>query len=167
MLQIEQPIAPLRSTGDDNPFIAFRKYLAWDSFASALGMSDDARVSLIRAADAAVQRVAGTGFRVTPFARLDALSEALGFTAAGGVWVKDETHGVAGSHKSRHLFTEMLHLLAAEETGTAPWSAPEARPPLAIASCGNAAFAASTLAQAMQWPIEVFVPESAAAELTD
>ena len=167
VLQIEQPIAPLRSTGDDNPYIAFRKYLAWDAFAAALGMSDDARVSLIRQADAAVQRVAGTGFRFTPFARHDALSDALGFSAGGGVWVKDETHGVAGSHKSRHLFTEMLHLLAAEETGTVPWSTPEARPPLAIASCGNAAFAASTLAKAMQWPIEVFVPENAAAELTD
>ena len=116
VLQIEQPIAPLRSTGDDNPYIAFRKYLAWDAFAAALGMSDDARVSLIRQADAAVQRVAGTGFRFTPFARHDALSDALGFSAGGGVWVKDETHGVAGSHKSRHLFTEMLHLLAAEET---------------------------------------------------
>jgi threonine synthase len=167
VLQIEQPIAPLRSTGDENPYIAFRKYLAWDAFAEAIGMSDDARVSLIREADAAVQRVAGTGFRFTPFARHDALSDALGFTAGGGVWVKDETHGVAGSHKSRHLFTEMLHLLAAEKSGTAPWSTPEARPPLAIASCGNAAFAASTLAKAMQWPIEVFVPENAAAELTD
>jgi threonine dehydratase len=61
----------------------------------------------------------------------------------------------------------MLHLLAAEKTGTASWSTSDARPPLAIASCGNAAFAASTLAKAMSWPIEVFVPENAAAELTD
>ena len=167
VLQIEQPIAPLRSTGDDNPYIAFRKYLAWDSFAAALGMSEDERIALIREADVAVERVAGTGFRFTPFARHDALSDALGFTAAGGVWVKDETDGVAGSHKSRHLFTEMLHLLAAEKTGTASWSTTDARPPLAIASCGNAAFAASTLAKAMSWPIEVFVPENAAAELTD
>ena len=101
MMQIEQPIAPLRSTGDDNPFIAFRRYLAWDAFAAALGMSDDARVSLIRAADSAVQRVSGTGFRFTPFARHDALSNARGFSSGGGVWVKDETQGVAGSHKSQ------------------------------------------------------------------
>jgi len=85
VLQIEQPIAPLRSTGDDNPYVAFRKYLAWDAFAAALGMSEDSRIALIREADAAVQGVAGTGFRFTPFARHDALSDALGFTTAGGV----------------------------------------------------------------------------------
>ncbi len=33
------------------------------------------------------------------------------------------------------------------------------RPRLAIASCGNAALAAATLARAAAWPIEVFVPD--------
>ena len=167
VLQFEQPIAPLRSTGDENPYVAFRKYLAWDVFAGALGLSEDERVALIREADEMVRVVAGTGFRFTPFARHGALSDALGFSHLGGVWVKDETNGVAGSHKSRHLFTELLHLLAAEKTGHASWSSKEDRPNLAIASCGNAAFAASTLAKAVGWPIQVFVPENAAAELTD
>jgi threonine dehydratase len=167
VLHLEQPIAPLRSTGDVNPYVAFRKYLAWDAFAAALGMTDDDRVALIRETDLRVEKVAGTGFRFTPFARHDLLSDALGFGASGGVWVKDETNGVAGSHKSRHLFTELLHLLATERTGVATWSSTETRPPLAIASCGNAAFAASTLAKAVNWPIRVFVPENAAAELTN
>ena len=96
-----------------------------------------------------VAGVAGTGFTTTPFLRADALSEALGFTADGGVWVKDETHHVAGSHKARHLFGILLHLVAAERCGVTPWS-PATRPPLAIASCGNAAIAASTLAAAVQ-----------------
>ena len=39
-----------------------------------------------------------------------------------------------------------------------PW---RERPALAIASCGNAAIAAATLAQSQDWPIEVFVPPSA------
>jgi threonine dehydratase len=130
-------------------------------------MTDDDRVALIRETDLRVEKVAGTGFRFTPFARHDLLSDALGFGASGGVWVKDETNGVAGSHKSRHLFTELLHLLATERTGVATWSSTETRPPLAIASCGNAAFAASTLAKAVNWPIRVFVPENAAAELTN
>jgi threonine synthase len=79
------------------------------------------------------------------------------------VWVKDETGNVAGSHKARHLFTALLHLRAAELLGLAPWSNASTRPALAIASCGNAALAAATLARAAAWPIEVFVPDWAGA----
>jgi threonine dehydratase len=79
----------------------------------------------------------------------------------GGVWVKDETGQVAGSHKARHLFTILLHLRTAEFLNLAPWSGIADRPPLAIASCGNAAYAAATLAAAATWPLRVFVPPSA------
>ena len=154
---------PLRSTGDENPYVAFRRYLAWDVFAASLGLDDDARVALIRDVDAQVAAVAGSGFRFTPFGRHDGLSDALGFDAIGGVWIKDETHNVAGSHKARHLFTELLHLIALERTGNAPWGSE--RPPLAIASCGNAAYAASTLAKSVAWPIRVFVPADVDAAL--
>ncbi|MEY3575894.1 MAG: hypothetical protein RLZZ88_1037 [Actinomycetota bacterium] len=178
VLLIESDVAPLRRTKHANPFIAFRRYLAWDAFADANGMSEADRDALIAELDATIATVAGTGFVFTPFARADALSDALGFSQNGGVWVKDETHNVAGSQKSRHLFTELLHLVAAERLGLAPWSSadsstraapasrpPQNRPPLAIASCGNAAFAASTLARAVAWPIQVFVPEHADAAL--
>jgi threonine dehydratase len=121
-------------------------------------MTDAARRALVAQTDAAIAASSGTGFHVTPFERADALSDALGFTADGGVWVKDETAQVAGSHKPRHLFTILLHLLAAESTGRAPWRSASERPPLAIASCGNAAFAAATLAVAVSWPVRVFVP---------
>ncbi len=160
-LELVQAMAPLRSTGDDNPFLGFRRYLAWDSYASSLGLTEAARDAIVRDLDAQVATVAGTGFHTTPFERADALSDALGFTADGGVWVKDETRNVAGSHKARHLFTILLHLVTTELAGRAPWSTPADRPPLAIASCGNAAMAASTLAAAVQWPIRVFVPVSA------
>ena len=144
----------------DNPFVAFRRMLAWDAFAASHGMSDDERRSFIERTDDQVAAVAGTGFLFTPMAREARLSGELGFDDAGGVWVKDETHNVAGSHKARHLFTELLHLLLAESRGLTPWSA-ATRPELAIASCGNAAIAASTLAAAVRWPIRVFVPQSA------
>ena len=160
-LELVQGISPLRSTGDDNPYLGFRRYLAWDAYAASLGFTDAAREAIVRDLDAQVAAVAGTGFRTTPFARADALSDALGFDADGGVWVKDETHNVAGSHKARHLFTILLHLVATELAGRAPWSSATDRPPLAIASCGNAALAASTLAAAVSWPIRVFVPVSA------
>ena len=158
---LHQPIAPLRSNGDDNPFVAFRRYLAWDALADGLGLDEGRRVALITELDAQVAAVAGTGFRTTPFFRADALSDALGFTADGGVWIKDETGNVAGSHKARHLFGILLHLVAAEAAGVAPWTTPADRAPLAIASCGNAALAASTLAAAVSWPIKVFVPVGA------
>jgi len=159
--QLVQRIAPLRSTGHDNPFIGFRRYLAWDAFAAAAGVGESAREALVEELDEHVAEVAGSGFLTTPFGRADALSDALGFSVDGGVWVKDETHNVGGSHKARHLFGILLHLVTAERVGLAPWTSVFRRPPLAIASCGNAAIAASTLAAAVGWPIRVFVPESA------
>ncbi len=160
-LQLVQGIAPLRGGNDSNPFVAFRPYLAWDSFAAAAGMTEAARSALVEQVDAAVAEVAGIGFHVTPFERADALSDALGFAADGGVWVKDETGQVAGSHKPRHLVTILLHLLTAESSALTTWSDTSDRPPLAIASCGNAAYAAATLAAAVDWPLRVFVPPSA------
>jgi threonine dehydratase len=116
-------------------------------------MNRETRLALVAGLDVAVRAVAGVGFVPTPFARSDTLSDALGFSAEGGVWVKDETGGVAGSQKARHLFSILLHLRAAETLGRLP-----ERPPLAIASCGNAALAAATLALAASWPIDVYVP---------
>jgi len=161
VLQIVSAGAAAPMADDPNPFVAFRTRLAWDAFAASCGMDDAARVAMVREVDAQVATVAGTGFVFTPFARADGLSDALGFAAEGGVWVKDETHHVGGSHKARHLFSILLHLLTAERCGVAPWSGRAARPPLAIASCGNAALAASTLAASVGWPIRVFVPEAA------
>ncbi|MGZ4764413.1 MAG: PLP-dependent lyase/thiolase [Ilumatobacteraceae bacterium] len=160
-LQLVQAIAPLRGGDDPNPFVAFRRYLAWDSFAAANGMTELARTALVRQVDADVAAVAGTGFHVTPFERADGLSDELGFSADGGVWIKDETGQVAGSHKARHLFTILLHLLTVESAGLANWAGEADRPPMAIASCGNAAYAAATLAAAVRWPLRVFVPPHA------
>ncbi len=159
LLRFEKNLAPLRAADDPNPFVAFRRYLAWDAFAAASGLDIDRRISMIRSLDTAIEAVDGTGFRWTPLARSEALSSTLGFSEHGGVWVKDDTRNVAGSHKARHLMSIALHLRAAEESGRAPWSSAPQRPPLAIASCGNAALAAGTLAAAMEWPVSVFVPE--------
>ena len=95
-------------------------------------------------------RELATGFAVTPFAPSASLADVLG----ADVWVKDETGNVGGSHKGRHLVTILLHLVAAESLRLATGQ----RRPLAIASCGNAAIAAATLAQRASWPIDVYVP---------
>jgi threonine synthase len=127
---------------DPNPYVRFGRRLAWWSFARANGL--DVHECL------ALTREVADGFEVTPYGPSTVLSEELGLD----VWVKDETANVAGSHKARHLVTIMLHLRAAEELGLLT-----ERPPLAIASCGNAALAAAMLAWRAGWPIQVFVPE--------
>jgi threonine dehydratase len=152
----EEPVPPPGiplATGESNPFLTYGPLLAWRRFATARGMDAEACDRLVRDTDEAVEAVAATGFRVTPFERSAGLSQALGLD----VWIKDETHDVAGSHKARHLFTILLQLQAAERLGIAAWPV-GARPRLAISSCGNAAIAAATLAAAVDWPIDVFVP---------
>ena len=98
--------------------------------------------------DEAVAGVDGHGFVVTP------CSESL--IGERRVTVKDETDNVSGSHKARHTFGLMLHLLVRERRGGVAAD----RPPLAIASCGNAAVAAAVVAAAERWPINVYVPEN-------
>jgi threonine synthase len=149
---VEMAVTPMPATDDPNPFIAYRTlFHAWHA-ARASGWTDDAYVALVRRLDAAVAAVDGHGFRVTPFARHAALSSALGLSAAGGVWVKDETGNVSGSHKARHLFGTLLEL----EVGGADREAP-----LAIASCGNAALAAAVVARAAGRRLLVFIPPDA------
>ena len=133
---------PPRPLDDPNPFVRYGPRLAWWAFATANRLTDDDCVSLTRS-------VVGDAV-VTPFCRSEVVSDELGFD----VWVKDETGNVGGSHKFRHLTSILLHLLAAERLGLLP-----TRPPLAIASCGNAALAAATLAARVGWPIDVYVPE--------
>lgn len=162
VLHFVSDVAPFRPADSANPFLAYRRWLAVDAFGDAVGVSDADRESLTVSLDSSIARVCGTGFVRTPLLRADALSDALGFSGNGGVWVKDETHNVGGSHKARHLFTEMLQFLYAEHAGLRA-----SRPRLAIASCGNAAIAASTIARAVDWPIDVFVPPSASASVLE
>ncbi|HSB39176.1 MAG TPA: pyridoxal-phosphate dependent enzyme [Gaiellaceae bacterium] len=139
---------------EPNPFLRYRPLL----HAYHLGLSDDEFCALVRRLDRRVAEVDGHGFRATPFERSDELGERLGFTGGGGVWVKDETSNVSGSHKARHLFGVLLYLEAAEQAGLAD---PSSRPELAIASCGNAALAAAVVARAGGRTLHVFVPVDA------
>ena len=150
--------------GDEaNPFVQYRHLLHSYHVARAHGMADDDYVALVRSLDDQVARVDGRGFRITPFARSAALSEHLGFAADGGVWVKDETGNVSGSHKARHLMGIMIYLQVLERIGLV-------RPPLptlAIASCGNAALAAAVVARAAGRALEVFIPPDAPPAVVD
>ncbi len=153
--------------GDDaaspNPYVRWRNRFHGYHRARALGWSDADYVGLVGRLDAAVAKVDGHGFRVTPFVRSGPLSDALGFSPAGGAWVKDETGNVSGSHKARHLFGTLLELAVedARRKAASPGGAAVERPPLAIASCGNAALAAAVVARAADRRLEVFIPSDA------
>ena len=131
-----------------NPFVRYRTLQHSYWLDRALGATDADHVALVGRLDRAIAAVTGTGFVITPLRPLDAASEAL----TADIWAKDETGNVAGSHKARHLMGLLLHL-DSRRVGT--------RTPLAIASCGNAALAAATLAKAARRTVQVFVPTTA------
>jgi threonine synthase len=158
-------------SGADNPFLRYRALLHSYHAALAHGLSDAAYCDLVTELDEAVARVDGRGFRVTPLFRSEELHEGTGTGGAGGgtggtgeaggpggVWVKDETGNVSGSHKGRHLMGVLIHLTAMERAGLTD---PAHRPRLAIASCGNAALAAAVVAAAGAWQLTVFIPPDA------
>jgi threonine synthase len=143
---------------EDNPFLRYRTLMNSHYVAVAHGISDAGYCDLVASLDASVAAVDGHGFRVTPFFRSLELSESLGFSGSGGVWVKDETGNVSGSHKGRHLMGLLIHLAVMEEAGLLDRGN---RRDLAIASCGNAALAAAMVARAGGWRLTVFVPPDA------
>lgn len=129
-----------------NPFIRYRTRLDSYALARETGWSDAGFASLVERLDEAVAAVEGHGFSVTPLREFPQLAHAIGLDAA--LHVKEDTLNVGGSHKARHLFGVMLHLAIAQQDAGE----------LAIASCGNAAVAAATVARAVDRPLRVFIP---------
>lgn len=116
------------SIPDPNPFVRFGALL--------LGATPDSA----RALAGRVEAVAGRAIAPTRIVDLGNDSRA-----------KVEADGIAGSHKWRHLFGTLLAI-------SEPGKGADADRPLAIASCGNAALAAATIAKAVERHLEVFVP---------
>jgi threonine synthase len=154
---VEFPAASGQSA-EANPYLRYRRLFHAYHLARAGGIGDDEYCALVARLDGEVARVDGHGFLATPFSRADALSDRLGFATDGGVWFKDETGNVSGSHKARHLFGLLVHLEVVERLGYADAAD---RPHLAIASCGNAALAAAVVAAAGRRVLDVFVPVDA------
>jgi threonine synthase len=152
------PLAEAADAGTTGqPFIRYRNRLTSYHVAREHRLRDDEFVELVESLDRAVAAVDGAGFAATPLHRSEALDHALGLAEPGGVWIKDETGNVSGSHKSRHVFGIMLYLKVLETLGIGGGSGE----PLAIASCGNAALAAAVVARAGGRRLTVFVPPSA------
>jgi threonine synthase len=147
---------------EPDPFARYRSLMHSYHIATDAGLGDDEYLQIVAAIERSVAAVDACGFRVTPLRRNAVLSDRLGFSKAGGVWVKDETANVSGSHKGRHLMGLLIHLEVAERLGL---TAADDRPDLAIASCGNAALAAAVVARAGGRRLRVFVPADADAAI--
>lgn len=131
----------------DNPFVRYRERLDSYAAARASGWSDADFVAVVERLDDQVRIVEGHGFVVTPCREVPTLADAVGIEVP--LHVKDDTGNVGGSHKARHLFGVMLHHAVAADASDGE---------LAIASCGNAAVAAATVARAVDRPLRVFIP---------
>ena len=138
-----------RAADDANPFVAFRPHLAWDAFAAA--QRDDARRRL-RSSPSSTRdrgrrrhRVRGHAVRAQP--TRSSTRSASPPTAACGSRTRPATS--AAATRPATCARSCSTCVAAESLGLAPWASPAERPPLAIASCGNAAIAAATLAAAV------------------
>ena len=146
-----------------SPFLRYGRLLHSYQTARHMGLDDTSFAKLVTRLDAAVAQTDGHGFRVTPFAPADKLAQALDLEP-GGLWIKDETGNVSGSHKARHLMGLMLWL----EMSRQLWPEKvETAPRLAIASCGNAALGAAVVARAMNYPLDVYVPTWADTAVTE
>lgn len=139
---------------ESNPFLRYRARFQAYELALAKGLGDAEYVDLVGALDRRVATVWGHGFQVTPFTRQAALGDHLGLGEPGGVWVKDDTGNVGGSHKARHLMGLLIRLEVLRRLGKGGDTSTR----LAIASCGNAALAAAVLARAAERPLDVFIP---------
>jgi threonine synthase len=141
-----------------SPFARYRALFHAYHTAIAGGLSDADYLAVVDRLDARLVAAEGRGFAVTPLVEAGMLSRALGFADGAGVWVKNETVNPGDSHKGRHLMGILVYLEVIERLGLAPHGEP---PPLAIASCGNAALAAGVVAHATGRRLRTFIPPDA------
>ena len=133
-----------------NPFIRYRhRLLAYHRTLNS-NHTDIDYIERVSQLDGALSAIDGTGFKETPLTIETALAESLGMNQNQKLFIKDETHNVAGSHKARHLFGILLNL-----------SKDSLKQPFAIASCGNAALAAAVVSKAAGAKLDVFIPPDA------
>jgi threonine synthase len=137
------------------PLLRWRRRLSAHALAVDGGLGDSGFRALYDELADALGRIEGQPPTATRLITIRPTTFRMKSTIHGKV----EADFVAGSHKARHLLPVLLWLRVAESIGLLDRAA---RRPLAIASCGNAALAAATLAAAAAWPIRVFVPPNAA-----
>jgi len=147
------------STDHEHPFLRYRDWTLAGRLARWAGLSDARYEDIVLGYDESLRKIDGRGLTRSPFAEHPKLATATGIPGLR-LWVKDETNQPAGSHKIRHLTSVMLYLEVLEVANLPAAELARGRS-LAIASCGNAALAASVAARATGRLIDVFIPPDA------
>lgn len=160
VLRCRLDVAGVELAGEPNPFVRYRELTHTYRFARRHGMDDRGYCDLVNELDQRVADVAGSGFGITPCIHSAELARELG---VADVVLKDETAGVGGTHKGRHVFGLALWLTVVDRLGLADVRSRR----LAIASCGNAALAAAIVAKALAWPLMIYVPDDADPAVVD
>src|SRR5262249_27133918 len=117
MTRVLSPGTVFPSGGEQNPFVRYLALMHSWHVALAHQIPASGHRRLVGSLDPSGAAVDGHGFTVTTFFRSAELSAAIGFGSSGGVWVKNETGNVSGSHKGRHLMGVLIHLAVMEEAG--------------------------------------------------
>lgn len=133
-----------------NPFVKYRHRLLGYHRTLNAHHTDIDYLERMAQLDGKLTAIDGTTFAETPLTIETELADALNMDPMQKLFVKDETHNVAGSHKARHLFGILLNL-----------SNESLNKPFAIASCGNAALAAAVVSKAAGAKLEVYIPTDA------
>jgi threonine synthase len=158
-VQLSAEVSFDHAAQEAQPFARYATMLYAFHAARAAGWPAARYAEAVRRLDEQLEEVAGVGLRCTTPQRNAALSDALGCSAEGGVWVQNESSQPSGSHKARHLFGVALWIEIADALKLAGGGEP-----LAVASCGNAARAAAAIALAAGRELVVFVPDWASAD---
>ncbi len=80
VLRFVSDVRPFRPGADENPFLAYRHWLAVDAFGESIGLTEDARIRITTDLNTAIAGVGGVGFHRTPLQRADELSDSLRFS---------------------------------------------------------------------------------------
>lgn len=137
-----------------NPYIVFKDFFLSNYAAKEHSVDYDCIVSEIQEG---LRTVDSTDFRQTP---LNFYEKFKGLK--NGLFVKNETGNVGGSHKARHLMGNILYFEVLRKAGII-----NEKPRLSIYSCGNAAIAASVIAKAAGYKLDVFIPPNVEPKVTD
>lgn len=145
---------------EKNPFVRYRTLLSSYHLATAYGLLDHDYLDMIDHLDTIMREAEedeNPGLCATPFGRNQALSELFGFVPQGGIWIKDETKNLGGSHKIRHFMATALHFEVVERLGL---EQREDGLGASLSLCGSAhaALAGAFAARAAGRILEAFVP---------
>jgi threonine synthase len=139
-----------RWNAGENSYSIFREALGSYAMAKKAGRELEWE-NFLQSLERNAQKNHPDGFAPTPLVNVSKLAQKIGHR--GGLFVKNETRTILGSHKARHAISSILYLETLRMLANRPQ-----KHPLAIFSCGNAALGAAAIAQAAEYPLYTFVP---------